>query len=125
MGQFLLGEPPVPGRSARLADVPLASRSGGKDAAVALVRTGRPAEAEALLAPHLATHGRDAEAWWLAALCRAADPEAGAIEVAEALERACRLQPSRRDAIGGESAFGPYLTDPAIRALLPSAPVEV
>ncbi len=31
MGQLLLGEPPVPGRSARLADVPLASRSGGKD----------------------------------------------------------------------------------------------
>ncbi len=96
-----------------------------KNAAVALLRTGRPAEAEATLAPHLATHGRDAEAWWLAALCRAADPEAGAIEVAEALERACRLQPSRRDAIGGESAFGPYLTHPAMRALLPSAPVEV
>ena len=95
-----------------------------KNAAVALVRTGRPAEAEALLAPHLATHGRDDEAWWLTAWCRAADPKAQADAVAEALERACRLKPTRRAAVADEPAFGPYLTHPAIKSLLSSKPTE-
>ncbi|MDA2915621.1 tetratricopeptide repeat protein [Nitrospinae bacterium AH_259_B05_G02_I21] len=95
-----------------------------KNAAVALVRTGRPAEAEALLAPHLATHGRDDEAWWLTAWCRATDPKAKADAVAEALERACRLEPTRRAAVADEPAFGPYLTHPAIKSLLASKPTE-
>lgn len=89
-----------------------------KNAALALLRLGRAGEAEELVASHLSMHPRDAEAWWLAARCRAARPGARAEAVVEALMRACRLEPARREALLREEEFAPYLEHPALSALL-------
>lgn len=88
-----------------------------KNAALALLRMGRASEARGLLAPHLKLHPRDAEAWWIEARCRAEEPGADPREVAESLERACRMEPSRRRALADEPAFAPFLSHPALRAL--------
>lgn len=88
-----------------------------KNAALALLQIGRAGEARSLLAPHLEAHPRDAEAWWIEARCRAEEPGADPQEIAESLERACRMEPSRRRALQAEPAFAPFLGHPALRAL--------
>ncbi len=89
-----------------------------KNAALALLKLGRPAEAYDLLGPHLEVHKRDSEAWWLAALCKAADPDSGPEEVSEPLRRACSMEPALRANISSEEAFSPYLSDPSFRGLV-------
>lgn len=89
-----------------------------KNAALALIQLGRPVEAHQMLAPHLASRTRDSEAWWIAAKGWAADPSAGPDQVADALRRACGLEPSRRADIAAEPVFAPYLEHPSIAELL-------